>query len=684
MRKVILGCVCMLLHVMALAQGIYFEKISVKEALEKAQKEKKMVFVDMWATWCVPCKMLANSLFTQKEVGSYMNSHFICVKCDIDTQEGKILKKKYGVRRVPTLLILQPDGEIRCFMLGGSRQKGEFLEWANLGLSEKSSLSYLENLAREGKRMTKKNLNDYFIVLEARRDFSDSVRWELFRRLSVKERSRPEYWKLFRDQVGDNRYFHFVEDHVAEFRANIGREEIDDYLFQGFSRIVRKCAYEKVGDSQAIELIERTCNNLAKLTLNRGEDGKGIDYKILVLEARLVKSYLQEDIQAMLHNMRVLVNMGEWWDCAWFPVSYIAHRGTRDEHLILTQLGREIVLNIEDTRKQWEYIQKFKELGFSISCLESIWAQVTVEAKKQGKKILLEVVDSEDAGCQKMNRRLSMRNMSHFIDSLCVDIRIDARSLDGMNFLHKRQIVNYSTPVYWLLDSDGRIEHVWAGVCDDEEFCESFLKGLEGKSSYRYLKSRIEQKTYSFDELIAYLDVLRKADMMEEYNRICSNYFCTLSDEDKVNRSYWPLVSRITYDMREYDYVVSHFIEYEKNVGRMALQNYFIGVFKQVLEQEMELLRAGEKTNLDFQMERLKKVQIECTSLNLQHIDTLLCMSNMALAYLRKDIDDWLGFAIKSVDYQRYEDGSWLDITMGLLEEKAEKKHRFLTALIRV
>lgn len=84
----------MLLHVMALAQGIYFEKISVKEALEKAQKEKKMVFVDMWATWCVPCKMLANSLFTQKEVGSYMNSHFICVKCDIDTARGEDSEKE--------------------------------------------------------------------------------------------------------------------------------------------------------------------------------------------------------------------------------------------------------------------------------------------------------------------------------------------------------------------------------------------------------------------------------------------------------------------------------------------------------------------------------------------------------------------------------------------------------------
>ncbi len=106
MKKVILWAMCIFLHVIVCAQGIHFDSISVKEALEKAQKERKMVFVDMWATWCVPCKMLAETLFSQKEVGEYMNSRFICVKCDIDTQEGKILKKRYGVNRVPTLLIL--------------------------------------------------------------------------------------------------------------------------------------------------------------------------------------------------------------------------------------------------------------------------------------------------------------------------------------------------------------------------------------------------------------------------------------------------------------------------------------------------------------------------------------------------------------------------------------------------
>lgn len=676
MKKVILWAMCIFLHVIVCAQGIHFDSISVKEALEKAQKERKMVFVDMWATWCVPCKMLAETLFSQKEVGEYMNSRFICVKCDIDTQEGKILKKRYGVNRVPTLLILQPDGEVRCFMLGGSRQKGEFLEWASLGLNERSSLSYLENLVKTGEKMTKKNLNDYFLVLEARREFSDSVRLELFERLSMKERAKAKYWKLFRDQVGDNKYFHFVEDHIAEFRENVGREEIDDYLLRGFSRIVRKCAYEKVGDTRAVELIERTCDKLSGLTLKSyAENTNKSDCKILMLQAQLIKSYLIKDIQAMLRNMRVFVNMGKWWDCAWFPVSYIAKHGTRDEYLTLNQLGREVILNLANTREQWEYIQKFKELGFSISCLEQIWTQVQSEARKQGKKILIEVVNPEDVSCQEMNRRLSLQNMTHFIDSLCVDMRIDASSLDGMGFLYKRRILNSFCPAYWLLDPEGNIMHVWAGVYDDSGFRVRLQEGLKEKKSYHYLKSCVERDEFSFNELIDYLDVLKGAGMQKEYKRIYSDCFEALSDKDRVSERYWPFISRITCDMLEHNYIVSHYAEYEKNVGNVALQDYFIIAFKQTLEQGIHILSTTKKVDVDFWIGMFEKIQTESRILNLQNVDTVLCMSNMALAYLRGNVESWLRFAIKSVNFQKYMEGSLLDVTMRLLENYAEKKH---------
>ena len=59
------------------ASGITFFKGTFGEALAKARQENKPLFVDFYAVWCVPCKKMAQNVFTQEEVGKYFNAHFI-------------------------------------------------------------------------------------------------------------------------------------------------------------------------------------------------------------------------------------------------------------------------------------------------------------------------------------------------------------------------------------------------------------------------------------------------------------------------------------------------------------------------------------------------------------------------------------------------------------------------------
>lgn len=91
--------------------GIQFFEGTIQEALEKAKKENKPVFIDIYATWCGPCKMLKKNTFSDKEVGDYYNTNFINIAIDSETKEGRELVDKYRIEGYPTLLILDKNGK---------------------------------------------------------------------------------------------------------------------------------------------------------------------------------------------------------------------------------------------------------------------------------------------------------------------------------------------------------------------------------------------------------------------------------------------------------------------------------------------------------------------------------------------------------------------------------------------
>lgn len=93
-------------------QGIRFETGSLREALAKAQKEQKLVFVDCYTSWCGPCKMMSKQVFPDKQAGDYFNPRFVSIKIDMEKNEGKELAQKWEVKAFPTYLVLSPKGEI--------------------------------------------------------------------------------------------------------------------------------------------------------------------------------------------------------------------------------------------------------------------------------------------------------------------------------------------------------------------------------------------------------------------------------------------------------------------------------------------------------------------------------------------------------------------------------------------
>ncbi len=103
---------------MASNEGVKFETSSFNEALSKAKREGKLLFLDCYTTWCGPCKMMTRDIFPQPEVGRVFNERFVSIKIDMEKGEGIELAKRYEVKAYPTMLLIDGEGKVVKTILG--------------------------------------------------------------------------------------------------------------------------------------------------------------------------------------------------------------------------------------------------------------------------------------------------------------------------------------------------------------------------------------------------------------------------------------------------------------------------------------------------------------------------------------------------------------------------------------
>lgn len=92
--------------------GIQFTDATWATIVKKARAENKIIFLDAYASWCGPCKLLQKNVFTRAEVGELFNEHFINVKVDMERGEGPQLSRLFPLDAYPTLFFIEPSGKI--------------------------------------------------------------------------------------------------------------------------------------------------------------------------------------------------------------------------------------------------------------------------------------------------------------------------------------------------------------------------------------------------------------------------------------------------------------------------------------------------------------------------------------------------------------------------------------------
>lgn len=90
---------------------IDFSRKSWADVLADAKQQRKLIFVDVYTTWCGPCKMFDSQVFSSRTVGKQFNSHFINYKADAE-RGGLTIARTYNVSAYPTGLFINGDGQL--------------------------------------------------------------------------------------------------------------------------------------------------------------------------------------------------------------------------------------------------------------------------------------------------------------------------------------------------------------------------------------------------------------------------------------------------------------------------------------------------------------------------------------------------------------------------------------------
>ncbi|WP_419870350.1 thioredoxin family protein [Chryseobacterium sp. CT-SW4] len=159
---------------LAFSQGIKFEEGNFSSILAKAKKENKLIFVDAYATWCGPCKLMVKNIFPLQSVGDYYNAHFVNAKIDMEKGEGIDLAKKYNVKAFPTYLFINGDGE-EVHRTLGYVEENDFIQFAKDAEDPSKRLVALKEKFENGEKDAEFLKNLAMLTLYNDTDFANRV-----------------------------------------------------------------------------------------------------------------------------------------------------------------------------------------------------------------------------------------------------------------------------------------------------------------------------------------------------------------------------------------------------------------------------------------------------------------------------------------------------------------------------
>ena len=219
-----------------------FHSISLTTAKNQAASEGKRVFVEFYANWCVPCKWMEETSFSDFQVQEILKEEYIAVRVDIDDFDGYALKRLYAIQTLPTILILDANGKtlerreqsltapMLIELLQGKNSMGKSTRPVNLSPSQLAAQGPVEEMNQNTRNVENKNKpaivepTSYRVQVGVYTDYANTKRMVEKLRLQI-----DEPVMVFNDYLNDTTVFRVM---VGDCSSRREAEKLKNLLRQ--------------------------------------------------------------------------------------------------------------------------------------------------------------------------------------------------------------------------------------------------------------------------------------------------------------------------------------------------------------------------------------------------------------------------------------------------------------------
>ena len=223
---------------------ITFETGSLQSALDKAKASNKLVFVDCYTEWCVPCKHMAKNIFTIDSVADFFNQNFVNVGLDMEKGDGIPALKTYKVGAFPSFLLLNGNGDL-VYKFVGAMDADKFMSKVKEGMNPENKIARMNREYAAGNRdhaFIRDYIKEKINMMET--NPAKEIAATYFNSLTDQQKVMPENWFLF----GANRYdmylsnvhsknFDYLASNWKAFVKHNGKDTVEKRMGDMFRKV---------------------------------------------------------------------------------------------------------------------------------------------------------------------------------------------------------------------------------------------------------------------------------------------------------------------------------------------------------------------------------------------------------------------------------------------------------------